>query len=176
MRDVVLAGITLNIFNNHCDRVRMANLAQMVNVLQAVIFTDKEKIILTPTYHVMEMYNVHQDAVMIPAMIENVFYTEGSDSLPALSVSVSRDSAGITHISLVNVDPGKQHLVRIRWQGMELKLDSARILNSLKIQDHNSFDEPEKVKPQRFNGAFMHENILNVELPPASVVVLTLHG
>ena len=62
MRDAMLAGVTLNIFNNHCDRVRMANLAQMVNVLQAVILTNKEKIILTPTYHVMEMYNVHQDA------------------------------------------------------------------------------------------------------------------
>ena len=63
MRDAMLAGVTLNIFNNHCDRVRMANLAQMVNVLQAVILTNHEKIILTPTYHVMEMYNVHQDAI-----------------------------------------------------------------------------------------------------------------
>jgi alpha-N-arabinofuranosidase len=176
MRDAVLAGVTLNIFNNHCDRIRMANLAQMVNVLQAVILTDKEKIIMTPTYHVMEMYNVHQNAMMIPATIENVFYTEGNDSLPALSVSASRDSAGLTHISLVNVDPSKQHLARIRWQGMELKLDSGRVLRSQKIQDHNSFDEPEKVRPQTFNGAFIHENILNVELPPASVVVLTLHG
>ena len=88
----MLAGVTLNIFNNHCDRVRMANLAQMVNVLQSVILTNKEKIILTPTYHVMEMYNVHQDAVMIPVSLENIFYTEGNDSLPAISVSASRDS------------------------------------------------------------------------------------
>ena len=94
MRDAMLAGVTLNIFNNHCDRVRMANLAQMVNVLQSVILTNKEKIILTPTYHVMEMYNVHQDAVMIPVTLENIFYTEGNDSLPAISVSASRDPAG----------------------------------------------------------------------------------
>ena len=72
MRDAMLAGVTLNIFNNHCDRVRMANLAQMVNVLQAVILTNKEKIILTPTYHVMEMYNVHQNAMMIPVTLENI--------------------------------------------------------------------------------------------------------
>jgi alpha-N-arabinofuranosidase len=175
MRDAVLAGITLNIFNNHCSRVRMANLAQMVNVLQAVILTDKEKIILTPTYHVMEMYNVHQNAVMIPVTLENIYYTEGGDSLPALSASASRDSAGLTHISLVNVDAGKQHLVQIRWQGTTLKLDSGRILHSARIQDHNSFDNPEKIKPQTFSGASIQNNMLSVELPPASIVVLTLH-
>jgi alpha-L-arabinofuranosidase len=175
MRDAVLAGITLNIFNNHCDRVRMANLAQMVNVLQAVILTDKEKIILTPTYHVMEMYNVHQNARMIPVTLENVFYREGPDSLPAISVSASRDSAGLSHISLVNVDPDRQQMVQIRWQGKNLILASGRILHSSKIQDHNSFDEPEKIKPQIFTGATISQNVLKVELPPASVVVLTLH-
>src|SRR4030095_8235673 len=66
MRDAMIAGLTLNIFNNHCDRVRMANLAQCINVLQAVILTNEEKMILTPTYHVMEMYSVHQGAVMVP--------------------------------------------------------------------------------------------------------------
>src|SRR5205807_2558198 len=71
MRDAMIAGVTLNIFNNHCDRVRMANLAQMVNVLQAVILTSGEKILLTPTYHVMEMYNVHQDAKMVPVTLSS---------------------------------------------------------------------------------------------------------
>ena len=175
MRDAVLAGVTLNIFNNHCGRVRMASLAQMVNVLQAVILTDKEKIILTPTYHVMEMYNVHQNAMMIPVRLENIYYTEGRDSLPAISVSASRDSSGQTHISLVNVDPAKHHQVHIRWQGNSMNLISGRILQSAKIQDHNSFDDPEKIKPQTFSGASLKENVLNVELPPASVVVITLH-
>jgi alpha-N-arabinofuranosidase len=100
MRDAVLAGVTLNIFNNHCDRVRMANLAQIVNVLQSVILTNKQKIILTPTYHVMEMYNVHQDAVLIPVTLQNVFYIEGTDSLPAMSVSASRNHLGVLHISI----------------------------------------------------------------------------
>jgi alpha-N-arabinofuranosidase len=176
MRDAMLAGITLNIFNNHCDRVRMANLAQIVNVLQAVILTDKEKIILTPTYHVMEMYNVHQDAFMIPVNLGNIFYTEGQDSLPAISVSASRDAQGFTHISLVNIDPGKPHLVRIHWPGPALKLDAGRILHSARIQDHNSFDEPEKIKPVAFSGAVIKDNVLDVDMPPASVIVLTLHG
>lgn len=175
IRDAVLAGITLNIFNNHCERVRMASLAQMVNVLQAVILTDKEKIILTPTYYVMEMYNVHQNAKMIPVTLENIFYTEGRDSLPAISVSASKDSSGFTHISLVNIDPSHQHSVHIRWEGAALKMGSGRILQSARIQDHNSFDNPEKIKPQTFSGASLKENLLSVELPPASVVVLTLH-
>ena len=150
MRDAMLAGVTLNIFNNHCDRVRMANLAQLVNVLQSVILTNKQKIILTPTYHVMEMYNVHQDAVMIPVSLSNLFYTEGNDSLPAISISASRDKEGLTHISLVNIDPGKTNLVRIQIQGTTLKLGNSRILQSARIQDHNSFDDPDKILPQSF--------------------------
>ena len=176
MRDAMLAGITLNIFNNHCDRVRMANLAQLVNVLQAVILTDNQKIILTPTYHVMEMYNVHQDAVMIPVTLQNIYYREGTDSLPAISVSASRDSVGVTHMSLVNIDPQHRHMVRIQWRGESLKIESMRILASARIQDHNSFEEPEKIKPMPFSGAFWKDNALQVDMPPASVIVLTLRG
>ena len=174
MRDAMLAGVTLNIFNNHCDRVRMANLAQLVNVLQSVILTNKQKIILTPTYHVMEMYNVHQEAVMIPVSLSNLYYVEGNDSLPAISVSASRDNQGTTHISLVNIDPGKSNLIRIQLQGTTLKLGNCRILQSARIQDHNSFDDPDKISPQTFLGATLKNNELNVSMPPASVVVLTL--
>ncbi len=174
MRDAMIAGITLNIFNNHCDRVRMANLAQMVNVLQSVILTNQEKIILTPTYHVMEMYNVHQDAVLIPVSVENIYYTEGNDSLPSISASASMDKEGLTHISIVNIDPAKTNQVHIQIQGGNLKIKTGRILQSSKIQDHNSFEEPEKIRPQLFQGASMKGNELQVALPPASVVVMTL--
>jgi alpha-N-arabinofuranosidase len=176
MRDAMLAAVTLNIFNNHCDRVRMANLAQLVNVLQAVILTNKQKIIMTPTYHVMEMYNVHQDATMIPLSLKSTFYVQGNDSLPAISLSASRDKQGITHITLGNIDPEKPNIVKIQWPGASLKIDSGRILQSQKIQDHNSFGQPDKIIPQTFLGATMRENELIVNLPPASVVVLTLHG
>ena len=174
MRDALLAGVTLNIFNNHCERVRMANLAQIVNVLQSVILTDKQKIILTPTYHVMEMYNVHQDATMIPVTLEKLFYSEGMDSLVAISVSASRDKQGVTHISLVNIDPEKTNRLHILWDGPVLKLENGRILQSASLQDHNSFDDPDKIKPQNFLGAKMTGTDLQVSLPPASVVVLTL--
>ncbi len=152
----------------------MANLAQLVNVLQSVILTNKEKIILTPTYHVMEMYNVHQDAVMIPISLENIYYTEGNDSLPSISASASRDKEGLTHISIVNIDPAKTNQVHIQIQGVNLKIKNGRILQSPKIQDHNSFEEPEKIKPQLFQGASMKGNELLLTLPPASVVVMTL--
>jgi alpha-N-arabinofuranosidase len=174
MRDAMLAGVTLNIFNNHCDRVRMANLAQMVNVLQAVILTNKEKIILTPTYHVMEMYNVHQDAEMIPVSVAGANYTLGNESLPAISASASKDKAGVTHLSLVNIDPGKTNTVSVTFDGSGYRQVSGRILASPEIQDHNSFEEPDKVKPAVFNGASFKGNTLEVKLPPASVVVLTL--
>jgi alpha-N-arabinofuranosidase len=90
MRDAMIAGVTLNIFNNHSDRVRMACLAQTINVLQAVILTDSNKIILTPTYHVMEMYNVHQDATLLPVKVSTGNYVYGNESLPAVSASASK--------------------------------------------------------------------------------------
>src|SRR4029077_6110472 len=103
MRDAMIAGLTLNIFNNHSDRVRIACLAQCVNVLQAVILTNKEKIILTPTYHVMEMYNVHQNALMLPLNITSNNYTLGEKNIKAVTASASKDKNGLVHISLVNI-------------------------------------------------------------------------
>jgi alpha-N-arabinofuranosidase len=120
------------------------------------------------------MFNVHQDALMIPVSLTNLYYTEGKDSLPAISVSASRDKQGIIHISLVNIDPGKINLVRIQIQGGPLKLGNNRILQSARIQDHNSFDDPEKILPQSFHGVTINNNELNISMPPASVVVLTL--
>jgi alpha-N-arabinofuranosidase len=154
--------------------VRAAALAQTVNVLSAVILTNKEKMILTPTYHVMEMYNVHQDAVMIPLELQNIFYKEGNDSLPAISVSASRNQQGLTHISLVNIDPEKTNKVHIQM-GPALKLDNGRILQSASIQDFNDIQDPGKVTPRPFSGVVIKGNEWLITLPAASVVVLTLH-
>ena len=172
MRDAMIAGVTLNIFNNHCDRVRMANLAQTINVLQAVILTDKEKMILTPTYHVMEMYNVHQDAMLLPVTIKSNDYVVNNEKLPAVSVSASKDKNGIVHISLVNIDMHNNQNVEINFDNVKLNLLTGRILVSPKIQDCNTFDNPEKIKPTIFNGANIKGKIINVKLPPASVVVM----
>lgn len=174
MRDAMIAGVTLNIFNNHCDRVRIANLAQTVNVLQSVVLTNKEKMILTPTYHVMEMYNVHQDAMMIPVEVTTGDYAKGTQKLPALSVSASRNREGVTHISLVNIDPNKSQQVTVDIRGGKFAAVTGRILSSAMIQDHNSFEKPDRVKPAAFSDIRNKADGVNLTLPPASVVVLML--
>jgi alpha-N-arabinofuranosidase len=174
MRDAMIAGATLNIFHNHCDRVRMANLAQTINVLQAVILTNEEKMILTPTYHVMEMYNVHQDAKMVPLTIKCNNYVYGKEKLPAISASASKDSTGALHISLVNIDAKAAQEVNISLEGGNYKTVGGRILTSNKLQDHNTFEEPAKIKPAPFSGASLKGKALSVKMPPFSVIVLEL--
>lgn len=172
MRDAVLAGATLNIFNNHADRVRMANLAQCVNVLQAVILTDKTKMLLTPTYYIMQMYSVHQDAKLLPLTINSPLYTFKGESLPALSVSASKDKNGLVHISLVNVDSKKANTVEIDINELGIKSVSGLIVASSKLQDHNTFDNPTKIQPAVFKGFQIKKGKLEVVIPPFSVVTL----
>ncbi len=167
MRDAMIAGVTLNIFNNHADRVRMANLAQTINVLQAVILTKEEKLILTPTYHVMEMYNVHQDAKLLPLTLKTNDYQMGEEKLPAVSVSASMDKNNIAHISLVNIDSRKEQEVTVDLRGMKASAVSGRILSSAKLQDHNTFENAEKIKPSAFKGAVINRN--NAESETAAV-------
>ena len=174
MRDAMIAGVTLNTFNNHADRVRMANLAQTVNVLQAVILTNEEKMLLTPTYHVMEMYNVHQDAKLIPITVTSGDYSFGNEKLKAVSASASKDSTGTIHISLVNIDLKNPADVSINLQGGKYTNVTGRILSSGNISDHNTFENPNKIKPAVFNGASLNGNNVNVKLPPFSVVVLSI--
>lgn len=175
MRDAILAGATLNIFHKHADRVRVANLAQAINVLQSVILTQDEKMLLTPTYHVLEMYNVHQDATLLPMELTTNEYIVGEEKLPAVSVSASRDKAGKVHISLVNIDAGKPQNVSINLAGLNASAVTGRILTSGKVQDHNTFENPTKVKPVSFGGAKLNGNTLTVSLPAVSVVVLELN-
>ena len=174
MRDAMIAGATLNIFNNHSERVRIACLAQCVNVLQAVILTDKEKMLLTPTYHVMEMYNVHQDAALLPLQISNRDFEFEGEKLPAISASASRDSLGRVHISLVNIDDKKSQTISVDLKNISFNSVTGRILTSKKLDDHNTFDHPDYIKPAIFNGTAVKGKTLTVQLPPFSVVVLEL--
>lgn len=174
MRDAMIAGTTLNIFNNHCDRVRMANLAQIINVLQAVILTNQEKMILTPTYHVMEMYNVHQDATLLPISVSSNDYKMGKEKLKAVSASASKDKNGLTHISLVNIDAHLSQEITINISGTQYASVSGRILSADKLQSHNSFENPEKVTPKTFSGAKLTGSSVKLNLPPFSVVVLEM--
>jgi alpha-L-arabinofuranosidase len=174
MRDAMIAGATLNIFNNHADRVKMANLAQTVNVLQAVILTNEERMLLTPTYYVMKMYSVHQDALLLPVDFTNVDYTCGDEKLPALSVSASKNQSGVVHVSIVNIDPNNSRALNLDLRGYAFKTVTGTILTSVKIQDHNTFEQPTKVTPREFKAVKAAKGRANVEMPPFSVVVLEL--
>jgi len=174
MRDAMIAGLSLNIFNNNCDRVRMANLAQMVNVLQAVILTKEEKLVLTPTYHVMEMYKVHQNAVMIPVQVPSVEYTFGEKKIQAITASASKAKDGSINISLVNMDARKEHEINIDLGNINAKSVTGRILRSEKIQDYNSFENPGKIKPEHFDKTVISGNTLTVKIPAFSVIVLSI--
>jgi len=172
MRDAVLAGATLNIFNNHAERVRMANLAQCVNVLQAVILTDKAKMILTPTYHVMHMYAVHQEATLIPLEFESPLYSFKGKTIPAISVSASKDANETIHISVVNVDAHKENKIVIDLNSLGLKTISASVLTSENLQDYNSFDTPKNIQPTNYEDFKFKKGVLEVTVPRFSVIVL----
>lgn len=172
MRDAMIAGVTLNIFNSRVDRIKMANLAQTVNVLQAVILTEEEKMLLTPTYHVMKMYNVHHDAQLIPLKIDSPDYTYNNEKLPAISASASKDSNGKTHFSFVNIDAKNQNTVTIDVSELGIKKVSAMILKSSKLQDHNTFSQPQNITPSNFKDYKIKNGTLEVKLPPFSVVVI----
>jgi alpha-N-arabinofuranosidase len=175
LRDAMIAGSTLNIFNNHADRVRMANLAQAINVLQAVILTDQQKLVLTPTYHVMEMYNVHQGATLLPLQVQSEDYVLDGKKLKAVNASASRDSAGIVHISLVNIDARQAKDLTIDLGALPVQqLLPGRILTAAALQDRNTFEQPGKIVPAAFSGARLNNRTLTLQLPPHSVVVLAL--
>lgn len=174
MRDALIAGATLNIFNNHSDRVRMANLAQTVNVLQALVLTDKEKMLLTPTYHVFDLYKVHQDAKYLPIRIKSPDYTVGGNSIPAVNVSASKDSAGVVHLSFVNLHATQKINVLAALKDIKWKEVNGQILSSARFTDVNSFDQPNKIHIESFKGAKKQGDELLVELPPLSVVVVEL--
>jgi len=174
LRDALVAAVTLNIFHHHSDRVRMANIAQMVNVLQSVILTDKEKMLLTPTYHVFEMYKVHQDAVHIPVELASPSYTHGQDTVPALSVSASRDAAGKIHLSVANLDPHRGVKVAARLLGVTLRSVSGRVLTAERMDSHNEFGAPDRFVPVPLHGAKVVNGQLQADIPAKSVTVLEL--
>lgn len=174
LRDAIVAGINLNIFNNHSDRVQMANIAQMVNVLQAMILTDKEKMLLTPTYHVFEMYKVHQGATLIPVELTAPEYKFGQSAIPSLHASASRDQSGRLHLSIVNLDPNHAAQVSTKVIGAKVRNVTGRVLTAPTMNAMNTFEQPDAVKPQPFTGVKVQGNEITLSLPSKSVVVLEL--
>jgi alpha-N-arabinofuranosidase len=172
LRDALIAASTLNIFNNHADRIKMANLAQTVNVLQALVLTDKDRMLLTPTYYVFDLYKVHQDAHSLAIQLMGPDYGFGGGKIPAVNASASKDSSGAVHISLVNLDPTKKVVVKVRLGMGGLRTVEGQVLTSGRFNDYNTFDQPDKVKPVAFHGAKKEGDELAVDMPPMSVVVL----
>jgi len=171
IRDALVAGITLNIFNKHADRVRMSNIAQMINVLQAMILTDKEKMLLTPTYHVFEMFTVHHDAKLLPTDVETPDYLAASDKIPTANVSASQKENKI-HLSLCNLNASAPAEVTCELRGAKLKSISGRVLTANEITGRNTFEHPDSVHPEEFRAFKTTETGFKVTLPPKSLVVL----
>ncbi len=176
MRDAIAAACNLNIFNNHCDRVRMANIAQVVNVLQATILTKGPKMVLTPTYWVFDLYKVHQGAMMVPVKVSSSDYVYKGEKLPAVNCSASIDTSGRMHISLCNIDPDKAEGVELSWDSFKANKITGKILTAKKMNAHNTFENPNEVKPADFSGFNLNGNNLKVNMPPMSVIVLELNG
>ncbi|WP_347549135.1 alpha-N-arabinofuranosidase [Pseudalkalibacillus hwajinpoensis] len=173
IRDALVAGLHFHIFHKHCNRVQMANIAQTVNVLQAMILTEGENILLTPTYHVFEMFKVHQDAELLAIDSEMVSY---KGDLPQVSISASKNSEGKIHVSLCNVDHEKDAIIQLQLRGISSTTSNitGRILTSQLMNAYNSFEQPENVKPQVFENFVRQNGHFKVELPPMAVVVLTI--
>ncbi|MBI4427596.1 MAG: hypothetical protein HY562_00585, partial [Ignavibacteriales bacterium] len=175
LRDALVAATTLNIFNNHCERVKMANLAQTVNVLQALILTEGDKMLLTPTYHVFEVYKVHQDARWMPVRLASPDYVRGNAKIPSINASASEEPNGNINISLVNLHPRDSIRVSTSLPGIrESSIVGGKLLTSEKFTDINTFENPRKVVPKQFGGARKVGEDVVVDLPPQSVVLVTL--
>lgn len=174
LRDALVAGINLNIFNNHCDRIQMANLAQMINVLQSVILTDGDKIILTPTYHVFKMFSVHQNAQLLETELTKSYYHYGDDKIDQLSVSSSMDSGGKIHITLCNLDPNNEVEIDCQLIGASKSIISATILTSNEMNSRNTFENPEAIIETSFKNIELNNNIIHTCIPSKSVVLLTI--
>jgi alpha-N-arabinofuranosidase len=176
IRDAVVAGATFNIFHAHAKRVKMANIAQLVNVLQALILTEGEKMLLTPTYHVFDMYQVHHDGTFVPLDLQTDDYVQGAEKIPTLSASASKDAQGRLHVSLVNLDPKAAVAVKAAIAGAKFSSVAGRVLTADAVDAHNTFDAPNRVRPAAFTSATLRDATLELQLPPRSVVVLTLAG
>lgn len=175
MRDALVAGINLNIFNKHCDRVKMANIAQTVNVLQAVVLTEGKKMVKTPTYHVFSMYKHHQGASLVESYLDGVQQIQGADGdqIPNLHESVSVNENGQIIVTLNNLSDKESENVEICFAGFVPAKAEGSILTG-SIGDYNTFDAPEKVAAEPFTGFTVKPEGVSLSVPACSVLSLTI--
>ena len=170
MRDALVAGINLNLFNKNCDRVKMANIAQLVNVLQSVILTEGPKMVKTPTYHVFNMYKYHQEGELLESSIDTTLIgIDDKYKVPNLTESVSVDAAGKIHVTLTNLSATEDYDIEGFFAETPVKGVKAEVLTE-KMQAHNTFDAPEVVKTKTFDGVKAEGNKISLSMPARSVM------
>ena len=175
IRDAVIAALNLNIFARHADRVRGANIAQMVNVLQAMVLTDGPRMVLTPTYHVFHMYVPFQNATFLPLELNAGTFTQGEVTLPRLDAIAARDADGALWLAVTNLDPQRSAQVDVDVDGMHVASASGQVLTAPRVDTHNTFDAPETVRP-RETSVQARDGVLRLDLPSKSVTVVRLNG
>jgi alpha-N-arabinofuranosidase len=176
MRDAMVAALTLNVFHRHAQRVKMANIAQLANVLQAMWLTKGEQMVLTPTYYVFKMYRPHQDAVAIPLNVDCDTITDANGrNIPTLAATASRAADGSVTITFTNPIVNQTAHVEIDLpKEVGTKIASAELLTAPDIHTRNTFENPDAVKTTTFTGAKVKGGKLLVDLPAVSVASLTL--
>lgn len=175
MRDAMVAALTLNVFHKYTDRIKMTNIAQVVNVLQSMILTKGKQIVLTPTYFVFEMYSVHQEATYLPMdIICDKVNVRDNREVPLLSATASKDKTGKIHVSMANVDADQTQEVSLSLQGLRISSVTGRILSAKNINDYNSFDNPATVSVKYFTGTKLEKEFVKVTIPAGSIVTLEL--
>jgi len=175
LRDALLCASTLNIFHKHSERVRMANIAQIVNVLQAIILTKDDKMVLTPTYYVYDMYKVHQDATNFPVEVLSPYYTLGTKSIPAINVSASKDAKGVIHVSLVNLDPKNDIVANCSIGNVPANSVTGQIITAKELNTHNTFESPNQILMANFTGAKVKDGVLSLTIPAKSVITVAIN-
>jgi len=174
LRDALVAAINLNIFAKHADRVKLSAIAQMVNVLQAMVLTDGAKMVLTPTYHVFAMYKPYMDGTVLPIDVTSPWYNKDKWVMPAVSASAVRGKDGVVRVALANLDPNRANTVSATLAGVRATGVTGQVLTAAQMTAMNSFDVPDAVTPRAFTGATIAGDALTVALPPKSVVMLEL--
>lgn len=172
VRDALVAGINLNIFNNHADRISMANIAQIVNVLQSVILTSGSEMIKTPTYHIFDMYKVHQDANLVPIDFKTENYEYNDESIPALTASAS-EKDGVINITITNANPNKA-IPLVCQLGKDFESAIGKIVTGEKITDYNDFGKNENVSIESFKLNEIKNETLQIEIPAHAVILVQL--
>ncbi|MGI9294506.1 MAG: alpha-N-arabinofuranosidase [Pseudomonadales bacterium] len=174
LRDAVVAALNFNIFHSYADRVQMTNIAQMVNVLQAMILTDEDKMILTPTYYAYKMYVPFQEATSLPLELSNVTqYQLGEHAIPAVSASAARGNDGKVYLALVNTHPHQVETVDVKLTGREVKGVNGEVLTANTMDAHNTFDKPQAITPEAYS-ATAKSGELVLEIPAKAIVVVAV--